>query len=87
MAKQVLDVTQYCIAKQHVLWDIHEGDVVVEHGPGLERPKLLLLDVFMAPDPILGKRLRNLSSHVSFGLAMRNLGVNLAFPEGMWRKQ
>ena len=41
MAKQVLDVTQYCIAKQHVLWDIHEGDVVVEHGPGLERPKLV----------------------------------------------
>ena len=55
VAKQVLDVIQYCTAKQHILWDMHEDDAVVEHGPGLEPPKLLLMDVFMPPDPILGK--------------------------------
>ena len=58
VAEQVLDVIQYCIGKEHVLWDVHGDDVLVHlvaQNP-VAQPKVLLLDVFMPPDPILGQR-------------------------------
>lgn len=43
----------YLTEVSHVIWDIHEGDVLVKLDP----PNLMLLDVFMRPDEMLGKNL------------------------------
>ena len=48
---QVLDVVQYCTRCAHILWDLHIDDVLIQGGQ--DQPQLLLLDVFMPPDPTL----------------------------------
>ncbi|CAJ1355340.1 unnamed protein product, partial [Effrenium voratum] len=49
---QCLSVFSYCNRMQHVLWDLHPGDVLLRMADG---PQLMLLDAYMEPDEILGR--------------------------------
>eukprot|EP00434_Breviolum_minutum_P005645 symbB.v1.2.004973.t1/scaffold288.1/size478366/3 len=51
VAKQLTSVVTYCTAMRHILWDVHGTDAVISLQPDL---RLVLLDVFMTPDPNSG---------------------------------
>eukprot|EP00435_Cladocopium_sp_Y103_P039144 s2970_g10.t1 len=52
VAKQFSSAAGYLTEVSHVIWDIHEGDVLVKLDP----PNIMLLDVFMRPDEMLGAK-------------------------------
>jgi hypothetical protein len=51
VAEQLYSAAEYLVRMGHAMWDLHEGDIVVE---GSFSPHLTILGIFMEPSPILG---------------------------------